>query len=83
VLENFSCRHNRFGNTSENVASETNIQNNFFNDGIASLFCPTGIMGKELQLVRNYLDQRDFVAIGEIGIDLYWDKSTGYSGQSF
>jgi TatD DNase family protein len=40
-------------------------------------------MGKELQLVRNYLDQRDFVAIGEIGIDLYWDKSTGYSGQSF
>ena len=31
---------------------------------------------KELQLVRNYLDQRDFVAIGEIGIDLYWDKST-------
>ena len=32
--------------------------------------------GKELQLVRNYIDQRDFVAIGEIGIDLYWDKST-------
>lgn len=31
---------------------------------------------RELQLVKNYLDQRDFVAIGEIGIDLYWDKST-------
>lgn len=31
---------------------------------------------KELQLVKNYLGQRDFVAIGEIGIDLYWDKST-------
>ena len=31
---------------------------------------------KELQLIRNYIDQRDFVAIGEIGIDLYWDKST-------
>lgn len=30
----------------------------------------------ELKLVQNYLDQRDFVAIGEIGIDLYWDKST-------
>ena len=30
----------------------------------------------ELNLVKNYLDQRDFVAIGEIGIDLYWDKST-------
>ncbi|WP_374329555.1 TatD family hydrolase [Soonwooa sp.] len=31
---------------------------------------------KELDLVKNYIDQRDFVAIGEIGIDLYWDKST-------
>ena len=30
----------------------------------------------ELNLVKNYLGQRDFVAIGEIGIDLYWDKST-------
>lgn len=31
---------------------------------------------KELQIVENYLNQRDFCAIGEIGIDLYWDKST-------
>ncbi|WP_300674790.1 TatD family hydrolase [Soonwooa sp.] len=31
---------------------------------------------KELEIVKNYIDQRDFVAIGEIGIDLYWDKST-------
>ncbi len=31
---------------------------------------------KELDIVKNYIDQRDFVAIGEIGIDLYWDKST-------
>ncbi len=31
---------------------------------------------KELELVKNYLDKRDFVAIGEIGIDLYWDQST-------
>lgn len=30
----------------------------------------------ELKIVRNYLDQRNFPAIGEIGIDLYWDKST-------
>ncbi|QIG89097.1 TatD family hydrolase [Chryseobacterium sp. POL2] len=30
----------------------------------------------ELNLVKKYIDQRDFVAIGEIGIDLYWDKST-------
>lgn len=31
---------------------------------------------KELEIVENYLNQRDFCAIGEIGIDLYWDKST-------
>lgn len=31
---------------------------------------------KELEIVKNHIDQRDYVAIGEIGIDLYWDKST-------
>lgn len=31
---------------------------------------------EELSLVRDYLNKRSFVAIGEIGIDLYWDKST-------
>lgn len=31
---------------------------------------------KELQIVEDYLAQRRFPAIGEIGIDLYWDKST-------
>lgn len=30
----------------------------------------------ELKIVENYLNQRTFPAIGEIGIDLYWDKST-------
>ncbi len=30
----------------------------------------------ELQLVENELARRKFCAIGEIGIDLYWDKST-------
>jgi TatD DNase family protein len=29
---------------------------------------------KELEIVKNFLDERDFPAIGEIGIDLYWDK---------
>lgn len=30
----------------------------------------------ELEIVKDYLDKRHFVAIGEIGIDLYWDQST-------
>jgi TatD DNase family protein len=29
----------------------------------------------ELAHVRSWLDQRDFVAIGEIGLDFYWDKT--------
>jgi TatD DNase family protein len=28
-----------------------------------------------LAWVRKWLDQRDFIAVGEIGIDLYWDKT--------
>ena len=30
---------------------------------------------EELAHVKKWIDQRDFYAIGEIGIDLYWDKS--------
>ena len=30
----------------------------------------------ELKIVENYLSKRHFPAIGEIGIDLYWDKTT-------
>lgn len=30
---------------------------------------------QELETVRHWLDQRRFAAIGEIGIDLYWDKT--------
>lgn len=30
---------------------------------------------EELDLVKRYLDARNFAAVGEIGIDLYWDKS--------
>lgn len=31
---------------------------------------------EELELVKTWLDKRDFAAVGEIGIDLYWDKTT-------
>ncbi|WP_179318976.1 TatD family hydrolase [Winogradskyella helgolandensis] len=31
---------------------------------------------EELRLVEDFLAKRKFCAIGEIGIDLYWDKST-------
>ncbi len=31
---------------------------------------------KELSIVEQYIRKRNFCAIGEIGIDLYWDKST-------
>ncbi len=31
---------------------------------------------QELQLVEQYFKERPFKAVGEIGIDLYWDKST-------
>lgn len=30
---------------------------------------------KELSIVKEWLDKRPFVAVGEIGIDLYWDKT--------
>lgn len=30
----------------------------------------------ELTFVKNWLDKRNFAAVGEIGIDLYWDQST-------
>lgn len=31
---------------------------------------------EELKLVKEWLDKRNFSAVGEIGIDLYWDQST-------
>ncbi|TAJ12976.1 TatD family deoxyribonuclease [Marinilabiliaceae bacterium JC017] len=30
---------------------------------------------KQLQVVEKWLERRSFIGIGEIGIDLYWDKS--------
>ena len=39
---------------------------------------PTSVQAnykEELKRVREWIDKRDFYAIGEIGIDLYWDQS--------
>lgn len=39
---------------------------------------PTSVQAnykQELKRVREWIDKRDFYAIGEIGIDLYWDQS--------
>lgn len=35
----------------------------------------TGTVDQELQTVKDWLQKRKFSAIGEIGIDLYWDKT--------
>ena len=31
---------------------------------------------QELEIIKSYLDKGKYVAVGEVGIDLYWDKST-------
>jgi TatD DNase family protein len=38
--------------------------------------CSVGLdFEKELQIVESWLSKRSFIAVGEMGIDLYWDKT--------
>lgn len=32
-------------------------------------------VNEELNLIKHYLEERSFIAIGEIGLDFYWDKT--------
>jgi TatD DNase family protein len=54
------------------------LENNYKNMHLMMGLHPTSVkenFREELILVKKYLDERPFCAIGEIGIDLYWDKS--------
>lgn len=56
-------------------ALEKQYPNNIF---LMTGLHPTSVKenyNEELELVKNLLQERKFYAIGEIGIDLYWDKS--------
>ncbi len=55
-------------------ALEKGYQNMFLMMGLH----PTSVKEnyqEELAIVKNYLSQRAFYAVGEIGIDLFWDKT--------
>lgn len=39
--------------------------------------CSVGAdLEKEMEIVREWFDRRDFIAVGELGLDLHWDQST-------
>ncbi len=55
------------------------LENNFPNDIFLMMgLHPTSVKEnylEELAHVKEWIDKKDFYAIGEIGIDLYWDKT--------
>lgn len=52
--------------------------------GLHPVYVKPGSWQDELAFVKSELDRRDYCAVGEIGIDLYWDKSTlGIQQQAF
>lgn len=59
-------------------------QNVFLMMGLHPVYVKPGTWEKELDFVESELERRQFCAVGEIGIDLYWDKSTlGIQQQAF
>lgn len=59
-------------------------QNVFLMMGLHPVYVKPGTWEKELDFVESELERRKFYAVGEIGIDLYWDKSTlGIQQQAF
>ncbi|MBW7871002.1 MAG: TatD family hydrolase [Flavobacteriia bacterium] len=55
---------------------EKNYQNIYLMMGLHPTSVKPETYEQELKLVKEWLDKRDFWAVGEIGIDLYWDQST-------
>lgn len=55
------------------------LENNYKDDVFLMMgLHPTSVKENykdELAHVKEWIDKRDFIAIGEIGIDLYWDKT--------
>ncbi|MBL7885864.1 MAG: TatD family hydrolase [Flavobacterium sp.] len=51
-------------------------ENVFLMMGLHPCYVKPESFEKELQLAEEALNQRKFYAVGEIGIDLYWDKTT-------
>ena len=64
---------------SESVAGMLHLEEKFPDNCFAMMgLHPTDVKDdykNELQIVEDWLSKRKFIAIGEIGIDLYWDKT--------
>ncbi|MFT6870952.1 MAG: TatD DNase family protein [Paraglaciecola sp.] len=64
---------------SSHTKSMLKLEEDFPNDVFLMMgLHPTSVQTnylEELAHVKEWIDQKDFYAIGEIGIDLYWDKS--------
>lgn len=56
---------------------ETKYPNQIFSMiGLHPCYVKPETWEQELKIVENYLSQKKFPSIGEIGIDLFWDKTT-------